>query len=421
MKKKRLICLILLFAMLAFTACGGQESGETNIPTTNDEENNVGNIEEGEKTEEPENLTPTSTPSPTPTEAPAVQYSKITINEDVTHQTWKGFGASAAWWAQYVGAWTKQDKNSGLEMRDAIARLLYSPTEGIGLNIYRYNVGAGSKNDSGNYQSDRSTECFETAPGVYDWTKDANAVYMMKKAQEYAGEDFEAIFFCNSPLSRLTISGKAQMNKGSKNNILEENYDDFAKYVLDVAEHFKTEEGINVTEISPINEPQWEWIDGQEGCHYEPPQVVEVLKEFVNAIGKREKLEGVRISGPESGQWLGSTQSYVLAMMRDSVLKEYFDTLDIHSYWSNASDKQSFAKWVNNRFPGLNLVTSEWCEMVGGYDYGMDSALVLAKEVMDDLKILDVVSWQLWVAAAPGNYHDGLIYLNTGIKTYTET
>ena len=60
--------------------------------------------------------------------------------------------------------------------------------------------------------------------------------------------------------------------------------------------------------------------------------------------------------------------------------------------------------------PDVKLRMSEWCEMVNGSDFGMDSALVLAKCVQEDLPVLDVVSWATWVGVAPGGYHDGLIY-----------
>ena len=53
---------------------------------------------------------------------------------------------------------------------------------------------------------------------------------------------------------------------------------------------------------------------------------------------------------------------------------------------------------------------SEWCEMVNGSDFGMDSALVLARTLAEDLTVLNAVSWSCWVGVSPGGYHDGLIH-----------
>lgn len=339
---------------------------------------------------------------------------KIEIDFDDVHQTIEGFGASGAWWSQYVGGWTKEQKN-GLETREYIAQLLFDKENGIGLNTYRYNIGAGSA-DSGNGDiSDpwRRAESFETEPGVYDFTKDANAVWFMNRAVELGVTD--VVMFANSPLERLTISGKAHGDASaeSKSNLAPENYQAYSEYYLDVVEHF-VNEGLPIKFISPINEPQWEWTGGQEGCHYTPEEVVEFLKVFIDEKESREVLKDVEITAPESGEWGNTNYDYMEAILNDSELSQYFTSLDNHSYWSDAAAKKSFKNWLNGQgFENMVLRTSEWCEMVNGTDYTMDSAVNLAKEINDDLTILDVVSWQYWIAVSCYNYRDGLIYVTT--------
>ena len=54
---------------------------------------------------------------------------------DITeYQTFEGFGTSACWWAQTI-----EDE----KLRDDIAKALFSDSEGLGLDIIRYNVGGG--------------------------------------------------------------------------------------------------------------------------------------------------------------------------------------------------------------------------------------------------------------------------------------
>src|SRR5699024_1909965 len=53
---------------------------------------------------------------------------------------------------------------------------------------------------------------------------------------------------------------------------------------------------------------------------------------------------------------------------------------------------------------------TEWCEMVGGRDSGMDSALVLARTVHSDLTIANAAAWQYWIAVSRYDYRDGLLY-----------
>ena len=164
----------------------------------------------------------------------------VYINKEKTFQTFEGFGASGAWWAQEVGGWEHKDAESNLAVRDRISQLLYSKTEGIGLRTYRYNIGGGSK-QSGNGKIDnplRRTDSFETADGRYDFDRDKNAVYMMEQAVRDGAD--EVVLFVNSPIERLTKNGKTHCDASRifQDNISPKNYISFAKYCLDVTEHF---------------------------------------------------------------------------------------------------------------------------------------------------------------------------------------
>jgi O-glycosyl hydrolase len=64
---------------------------------------------------------------------------------------------------------------------------------------------------------------------------------------------------------------------------------------------------------------------------------------------------------------------------------------------------------------------SEWTEMQSGRDTGMESALVMAATLHDDLTITNVSSWQYWIAVSKYQYRDGLIYVSTLDHTITPT
>nr|MBR4281323.1 xylanase [Clostridia bacterium] len=342
---------------------------------------------------------------------PALAEVTMKIDTSVTYQTIESFGTSGAWWSQYMGLWDSKYQNTMRTNRQRIATLLFDPTYGIGLTNYRYNLGAGSA-DSGNgdySDPNRRAQSFEVAPGVYDWTKDEGAQWFLNEAVRLGVT--EVVLFCNSPLERLTNNGWAHLTPGTKSNIEPENYAEWAAYCCDVAEYFISQ-GVPVKFISPINEPQWEWTSGQEGCHYEPEQIAGVYLAFLEELESRPVLveAGVELSGPESGEWGGQTIQYVSAILSNDKLREHFTAIDCHSYWSNTQSKVSFSNFMKVLYPDVKLRMSEWCEMVNGNDFGMDSALVLAKCLQEDLTILNVVSWATWVGVAPGNYHDGLMY-----------
>ena len=354
---------------------------------------------------------------------------KITLRFDKEYQTFEGFGASGAWWAQEVGGWDHIDPQSGLAVRDRISQLLYSKTEGIGLRTYRYNLGAGSKESGkGKFQNPlRRAECFETAPGVYDFGKDKNAVYMLRQAVKDGAD--EVIFFVNSPLERLTKNGLAHCSKAFRDNLPKGSDKAFAAYVLDVTEHF-VGEGLPIRYISPINEPLWKWTGAQEGCHYSPRSAARVMKVFADEMAKRPALDGVRLSGLENGDIRWFNRSYTRALMRYKSVHTRIDSVDVHSYFLNPVDLpllrrpdylKRYRRWMNRRYPGLAVKMSEWTHMQGGRDKSMASALVMAKTMFEDISLLNVTSWQHWIAVSEVDYCDGLIYINLDDKTFEMT
>ena len=338
----------------------------------------------------------------------------ILIDPRKTFQTFSGFGASGAWWALAVGA---------LPVRDEISRLLYSKTDGIGLTSYRYNIGAGSKEsgkgDIGNPL--RRTECFETAPGEYDFSRDANAVYMMRQAVKDGAK--EITLFVNSPLERLTRSGAAHCDKRLPflDNLPKKNYRAFAVYCLDVTEHF-VNEGLPVRYLSPVNEPFWVWNGGQEGCHYRPRSTKRLMRVFAEEMDKRPDLAGVKLAGLENGDIRWRNHAFTNALLKDPKVRRHTDAVDVHSYFlpvlrfrflnDRPAFLRRFKKWMDRRYPGVPVRMSEWTHMQGGRDKGMASALVMANVMWEDLTILNVCAWQHWIAVSEVDYCDGLIYIN---------
>ena len=355
---------------------------------------------------------------------------KLTLNENRTFQTFEGFGASGAWWAQIAGGWDEADE-SGISKRDRISQLLYSKTEGIGLRTYRYNIGSGSAESGKGVYWDpaRRAECFGTV-GNYDFGRDANAVYMMRQAAKDGAD--EIILFVNSPVESLTKNGMAQLGKRQifRTNLAKKNYADFVRYCLDVTEHF-VKEGLPVKYLSPVNEPLWIWNGGQEGCHYSPRQAGLVMKCAAEKLNERPALKGVKLSGVENGDIRWFNKSYTREMFRHKDVREAVDSVDIHSYFINKIEVpffsnrigflKRFRKWMDRKYPYVPVKMSEWTHMQGGRDAGMSSALETAKIIMDDISILNVTSWQHWLACSPYDYCDGLIYLDFDKHTYEIT
>lgn len=78
-------------------------------------------------------------------------------------------------------------------------------------------------------------------------------------------------------------------------------------------------------------------------------------------------------------------------------------------------DKRRAALFFSNIPDMLPLMQTEWCEM----DLGMDLGIVMAREIHQDLTILNVVAWSHWLAVSRYDYRDGLVYVDIQTRAFT--
>ncbi|MBQ8015430.1 MAG: hypothetical protein IJ264_04510, partial [Clostridia bacterium] len=173
-------------------------------------------------------------------------------------------------------------------------------------------------------------------------------------------------------------------------------------------------QGYPVTAISPINEPQWKWGGdwvGQEGCHYSADETVEVLELF--AVEMQKRNSPYKLIGPESGELSPGYYEYIDKFFASEILSSFCDTYAGHSYWlDNKLDlKTAAGEKFKNEYPGKKLEMSEWCELPLKIDSTtIDSGIYMANIMIQDLNLLNAVSWQSWTAVNG----DGLMEIKDG-------
>lgn len=346
---------------------------------------------------------------------------KINLKNGKKIKDLKGFGGSAAWWSPQV----KSQKDA-----ENIAELLYGDS-GLKMNIYRYNVGGGYEKDNLRISNPwRPVESFMNKDGSFDWSRDKNAVEMMKKALQTGNVD-TLIFFVNSPHFVHTVTGQTSGGFTEHfSNLAKDKYDSFAKYLIDIAEHF-IDEGFPVKYISPINEPQWKWGGDyvwQEGCHYEPEEVRDCFFAFARELEKRNSP--LLLYGPESGNIKDFTKEYYSLLSSEPLIMKYLDTFAYHSYGSddNVLEKKEFGKWAKKNIKAPRFDMSEWCELPCKHDTkSIESALIMARIIGEDLIYTGVDSWTAWVCANQWDnavkpdgkcYSDGLLVAKDDFSDY---
>lgn len=376
-----------------------------------------------------------------------VSGSNVTVlDNNVNYQTLNGFGASACWWSQDVGSWDNASD---------IMQALYDDDKGIGLNIYRYNLGAGSKGDSHIMTKNRQTECFLNADGTYNFNNDKNAQQCLELAKKYAGKDMRLTLFCNSAPVYLTKNGAAYCTPYKSDdeqwvsNLDKSNYKAFADFCYNSADYF-VKKGYRVTSVSPINEPQYNWAAwynddntysvNQEGCYYSKYEARDLLKTFVKKFkGSELDKSGVKVSMFESGAMEGQGSTAMAYMdcilgkgpkyvFKNAGLRKYFNEVSMHSYWSDTDTKKATADYISEKYSKYNVASTEYCQMTTDENTGVFDLIskakkgtngttikygvAMANKIVDDLTLLNATEWDWWTACSYGVYTDGLIYLD---------
>ena len=149
----------------------------------------------------------------------------------------------------------------------------------------------------------------------YDWGKCSGHEYFMQAAKDRGCNQF--ILFSNSPLVHYTKNGKGYAPENNSANLREDCYDAYAKYLVDVTEHLM-EKGFHIPYISPINEPQVDWVTPkQEGSPWKNSQMAHMTRSLDNELSRSSKFDDVRIFIAESARLK------VLYEYRPSLLKRF--------------------------------------------------------------------------------------------------
>lgn len=352
----------------------------------------------------------------------------VELNPSVTHQTIKDFGASDCWTADYVGKYFDETEKANA------AKWLFSQNldangnpEGIGLSCWRVNIGAGSASQGSNSNIEdetRRAECFMLENGSYDWTRQAGQQYFMSEAKKYGVDNY--VLFSNSAPIYFTKNGKANAdNKSISCNLKDDCYDDFAEFLATTAKHF-ADEGYNVTYIDPVNEPQFDWKDGQEGSPWENSNIAKLAKELDKSIDSRGLTAKILIPEASSLDCLyggsGRATNQIYSFFNTSSanyignLSHLDKTVAGHSYWTYSTNETLVDVREKTRDAaadtGVGVMQTEW-SMLGdapksstgfpsSYDAAtkMDMALFMAKVIYSDLAIGNMTAWSYWTAMA---------------------
>ncbi len=322
-----------------------------------------------------------------------IKISKLSIST-TNNSKFQGWGTSLCWWAHRVGYSDILTQKS--------AELFFSE-KGLNLNIMRYNIGGGDdpshehikRTDSkipGWLKHDETTNKF-----TYDYNADKNQLNVLKACYKNADKDAFVEVFSNSPPYFMCKSGCSSGGKNpNANNLKDDCYDAFAKYLADVTEYINNTLNIKVSSISPINEPDtdfWHYLsEKQEGCHFDPGESQnEIILKTAYEIRSRG-LNHIDVVASDETSTDKALNSYKLY---SEEVKNIIDRVSTHTYSSEKIEE--LGSFMKAEKKNLWMSETDWSS-VSGEDAGqMGAGLWFANKIIYDINNLSPSAWLMWL------------------------
>lgn len=253
--------------------------------------------------------------------------------------------------------------------------------------------------------NDSRVESFLLRNGTYDWARDHAGITFLEMAKKYAVPYIT--FFINAAPSHIAGNGAACGWNMTSNKI-----DAFAAYITTVLSHW-TQQGVNITYISPMNEPDnSRWDCGQEGMGVAPSLRAPVIQAVRTLLDNNSAAAHVDIIADETSQittqafpedpiWLphaAPAMSHIAVhnydFPSDAALAEYYTS--IRNLTTSAD------------FPPVKF-TETCCSTTFGtgsdvfgaqYDPTITNALIVGRYVWQFLTLVQATSFDWWTAVA---------------------
>lgn len=301
-------------------------------------------------------------------------------------QTIAGFGASGSWWPIDLAAFSPANQQKA-------EALLFGP-QGLELSVYRYNIGAGGV---GVKTYDRAPQTFLVSPGVYDWSEDQAGLTFLQAAS--AAHVPILIGFANSapPVWKSPNGTAGPQSCGGQ--LLAQDIPAYAAYLTDIAAHFHDDLGVTLTDISPMNEPDYTFNTcGQEGMRVPPSERAPLVIALATDLRARapytqviadESSQVAKQLLPEAPDWLPQAASYIAAIAHHT-----YDFPDSATLRRSATELAVYAKPI--------WMTEICCYTGKGYgpQYNptISGAMWMADDIWRDLTQEGDASFQWWLA-----------------------
>ncbi len=314
----------------------------------------------------------------------------VKVDTTKPHQHFEGWGTSLCWWANHVGGWAEAKRN-------ALVDNLVDASNGLGYNVFRYNIGGGDDPTHTHMGQFKNIPGFEPSSGTFDWTADANQRAILQRIVTSGGSGVILEAFSNSPPYWMTSSGCASgATNGANNNLLDGSYNAFADYLTEVVKHYRDTWAITFRTLEPLNEPNATWWvanGGQEGCRFDGAHQPTILKAVAASLTAKG-LTGTTVSASDENS---IDDGYNIMHGYDATTLAGMSQMNVHTYsGSMRTNLRALATadgkrlWVSESGP-LNQTLAD----------DTAAAVFMAGRIMTDLRDLQAEAWVDWQSGDP--------------------
>lgn len=311
----------------------------------------------------------------------------ISVSPQQKFQEITGWGTSLAWWANVVGGWSPEN-------RDAVMDALFDPDTGLGLNVVRYNIGGVTPTQAcsmAGWHPGAAVQSFQTADGVWDWTKDATQRWVLDAAKARGVDTVQA--FANSAPSWMTVNGCSGGNSGM-GNLAPARYQDYVDYLVEVTDHFRLNWGTTFHTLEPFNEPSQTWPGTrQEGMGLTTAAQNDILEVLAPALAGSP-------TAIAANDGVTFDSAYNAYMSFDPTVQASIDTFTTHAY--GGSNRAGIYNDIALG-DGKDVWMSEWG--AANKTSEIAAALAVSAEILLDQQNLHPSVWAVWqpIAGGPSN------------------
>ncbi|MFZ4453940.1 glycoside hydrolase [Salibacterium aidingense] len=247
------------------------------------------------------------------------------INWDNELQEIDGFGGSFAF--HKAGSIYRLDE----PQRTQILDMLFSEENGIGLDIVRNQVGDGGT--WGDSEYDGPADTIMPEPGEFVWddpdweTKkdefDKYQIWLMKEAEKRGVTEFISSVW-SAPYwmkENESVSGE-----GDSNRLREDKYQEFADYLAEYVLGYKEHFDIDISYISPTNEP--DFTGGYSSSLWTPEELNTFVREYLGPTFEERDVPAEIVLG----EGMEFTEEYAAPALDDVATRDYVDIVAAHAY-----------------------------------------------------------------------------------------